>query len=178
PPTVPPQGAPAPAREPASPSLPPPVAAPAPPARQKVTAPTHARKPVTSAAIAATSTTSKADMDQLEEVIELIRKRRPDEATQAETTITDPVARKLAEWLIPRSDNNNATVERYRAFISANPSWPSQTFFRRRIEASLWDDSRDDSTVWSWFENESPVSAKGRLVLAKTMLARGDRANA
>jgi soluble lytic murein transglycosylase len=158
--------------------LSPPVAAPAPPARQRVTAPTPARKPGTPAAIAATSSTSKEDLGQLGQVIELVRRHRPDEATQAEAAISDPVARKLAEWLILRSDGNNASVERYRAFLSANPSWPSQTFLRRRLEASLWDDKREDSVVWSWFENESPVSAKGRLSLAKAMLARGDRANA
>ena len=62
--------------------------------------------------------------------------------------------------------------------LSANPSWPSQTFLRRRIEAALWDDRRDDATVWSWFENESPISAKGKFALAKVMIARGDRANA
>ncbi len=179
PPTVPPRAATAPARELASPSLPPPVAAPAPPARQKVTAPTQARgKHVAPAAIAATSATSREDMEQLEEVIDLVRKHKPDDATSAEAAISDPVAKKLAEWIILRSDNNNATVERYRAFLTANPSWPSQTFLRRRLEAALWDDSRDDSAVWSWFENESPISAKGRLVLAKAMLARGDRANA
>jgi soluble lytic murein transglycosylase len=158
--------------------LPPPVAAPAPSARTKVSAPTPARKPGTPAAIAATSSTSKEDLDQLEEVIEFVRKHRPDDATQAEATISDPVARKLAEWLILRSDGNNAGVERYRAFLSANPSWPSQTFLRRRLEASLWDDKRDDAVVWSWFENESPISAKGRLALAKAMLGRGDRPNA
>jgi len=89
------------------------------------------------AAVAATSSTSRADLDTLENVIELIRKHRPDEATQAEAAIADPVARKLAEWLILRSDNNNATVERYRAFMASNPTWPSQTFFRRRLEAAL-----------------------------------------
>ena len=176
--TAPPSATTAAAREIATPILPPPVASPAPPARQRVTAPTPARKPVTPAAVAQTSSTSKEDLDTLENVIELIRKHRPDDATQAEATISDPVARKLAEWLILRSDNNNATVERYRAFMTANPSWPSQTFFRRRLEAALWDDSREDSAVWAWFENESPVSAKGRFALAKAMLARGDRANA
>jgi len=177
---VPPAAATAPARETASPSLPlpPPVAAPAPPARQRAATPTPARKSVAPAAIAATSSTSKADLDTLENVIELIRKHRPDDATQAEAAISDPVARKLAEWLILRSDNNNATVERYRAFMSANPSWPSQNFFRRRLEAALWDDRREDSAVWSWFDNETPISAKGRLALAKAMLARGDRGNA
>ena len=31
---------------------------------------------------------------------------------------------------------------------------------------------------WSWFENESPISAKGKFALARAMIARGDRANA
>src|SRR3984893_367237 len=141
-------------------------------------APPPARNQGTPAAVAATSSTSQADINALENVIELIRKHRPDDATQIEATISDPVAKKLAEWIILRSDNNNATVERYRAFLSANPSWPSQTYLRRRLEAALWDDHREDAIVWSWFESESPVSAKGRFALAKAMLARGDRANA
>jgi soluble lytic murein transglycosylase len=136
------------------------------------------RKQVTPAAIATTSSTPQSDKDALENVIELVRKHKSADATQAQAVISDPVARKLAEWLILRSDNNGASVERYRAFISANPSWPSQTFLRRRIESALWDDHRDDATVWSWFENESPISAKGRFALARVMIARGDRANA
>ncbi|MEH2502031.1 lytic transglycosylase domain-containing protein [Bradyrhizobium sp. AZCC 1699] len=158
----------------AAPAPPPPVLAPA--TRQHAVAPPPRRH--APAAVAATSSTSQADKDALENVIELVRKQKPGDATQVQAAISDPVARKLAEWLILRSDNNNASVERYRAFVSANPSWPSQTFMRRRIEAALWDDRRDDSTVWSWFENESPISAKGKFALAKAMLARGDRANA
>jgi soluble lytic murein transglycosylase len=128
--------------------------------------------------VAATSSTSQADIDGLENVIELARKHRAADATQTAAAISDPVARKLAEWIILRSDDNGASVERYRAFISANPSWPSQTFLRRRLEAALWDDRRDDATVWAWFENESPISVKGKFSLARAMIARGDRANA
>ncbi|MBH5371654.1 transglycosylase SLT domain-containing protein [Bradyrhizobium glycinis] len=159
--------APAPARPAAAPML-------APATRQ------HAapRKPVIPAAVAATSSTSQADKDTLESVIELVRKRKAGDATNAAAGISDPVARKLAEWIILRSEDNGATVERYRAFLSANPSWPSQTFLRRRLEAAMWDDRRDESVAWSWFENESPISAKGRFTLARAMLARGDRANA
>ncbi|THD62149.1 MAG: lytic transglycosylase domain-containing protein [Bradyrhizobium sp.] len=140
--------------------------------------PQPVRKPPVAAAVAATSSTSQADTDALENVIELVRKHKPADATEAEAAISDPVARKLAEWIILRSDDNGATVERYRAFLSANPSWPSQTFLRRRGEAALWDDHRDDATVWAWFENDSPLSAKGKFALAKAMIARGDRANA
>jgi len=150
----------------------------APPRLRAALPATTPRKPVTPAAVAATSSTSQGDKDALETVIELIRKHNPGEATQAEASITDPVARKLAEWIILRSEDNGASVERYRAFIEANPSWPSQSFLRRRLEAAMWDDKREDSVVWSWFENESPLSGKGRLALAKAMIARGDRTNA
>jgi soluble lytic murein transglycosylase len=136
------------------------------------------RKPVTPAAVAATSSTPQSDKDALKSVVELLRKRKAADATEVEASISDPVARKLSEWLILRSDDNGASVERYRTFLEANPSWPSQTFLRRRIEAALWDDRRDDSAVWTWFQSESPVSAKGRLALAKAMIGRGDRANA
>ena len=149
-----------------------------PPAPRQHAALPPARKTVLPAAVAATSSTSQGDKDTLENVIELVRKHKPDDATQVESGISDPVARKLAEWIILRSDNNNASVERYRAFIAANPSWPSQSFMRRRLEAALWDDKRDDQVVWSWFENESPLSAKGRFSLARAMMGRGDRANA
>ena len=128
--------------------------------------------------MAATSSTSQADMQALGNVIELVRNRKPDDATQAEAAISDPLAQKLAEWIILRSEDNGASVERYAAFLAANPSWPSQTFLRRRIEAALWDDHRDDATVLKWFDGQSPLSAKGRFALAKALLARGDRASA
>lgn len=150
----------------------------APATRQHAALPPPARKPVAPAAVATTSSTSQADTEALENVIELVRKHKPADATQAQAAISDPVAKKLAEWIILRSDNNGATVERYRAFISANPSWPSQSFLRRRLEAALWDDRRDDATAWAWFENESPLSAKGKFSLARAMIGRGDRGNA
>src|ERR1700733_12594014 len=156
-----------------------PSAAMAPATRQHAALPpAAARKPTVPAAIATTSSTSSDDKEALENVIDLVRKHKPADATQAEAAITDPGAMKLAKWIILRSDNNNASVERYRAFISANPSWPSQSFLRRRLEAALWDDHRDDSAVWSWFENESPLSAKGKFALARVMIGRGERANA
>lgn len=136
------------------------------------------KKPSAPLAMSETSQTSKADADTLEQVIELLRKEKPADATQAEATISDPVARKLAEWLILRSDDNGAPAERYRAFLNENPSWPSQTFLRRRGESALWDDKRDDATVLAFFGNDQPLSAKGKFMLARVYLARGDRKNA
>ena len=147
------------------------------PATRQHSAPA-ARRTVVPAAVAANSSTSQGDKDALANVIELVRNRKSSEAGTAVGDISDPVARKLAEWVYLRSEGNGASVERYRSFFATNPSWPSQTFMRRRAEAALWDDRRDDSTIVGYFQDEKPISGKGKLALAKVMLARGDRAAA
>ncbi|MDB5566180.1 MAG: Lytic transglycosylase, catalytic [Tardiphaga sp.] len=164
--------------KPLSPDAASPAPALQPATRQHAALPPPAKKPFAPAAMAATSSTPQADADAVENVIDLIRKRKPVDASQVAQSIGDPVARKLAEWLILRSDDNGASVERYRAFLAANASWPSQTFLRRRAEAALWDDHRDDDTVLGYFQNEKPLSAKGKFALARALVARGDRASA
>ena len=147
------------------------------PATRQHTAPA-ARRTVVPAAVAVGGSASQGDKDALANVIELVRNRKSSDAGTAVGDISDPVARKLGEWIYLRSENNGASVERYRSFVATNPSWPSQMFLRRRAEAALWDDKRDDSTVIGYFQDEKPVSGKGKLSLAKVMLARGDRAGA
>ena len=103
---------------------------------------------------------------------------RTSDADAAEKTITDPVARKLAEWAILRSDNSNPGFRRYADFAAANPSWPHATLFRKRAEAALWNDRADAASVLAYFGNTQPLTAKGRYALAQALLAKGDRARA
>jgi soluble lytic murein transglycosylase len=126
-------------------------------------------------AIAPTAATSAADIAAVTRVIEATRKGKEGEATAAEASISDPVARKLAEWVILRSDNTNPTFQRYAAWIEKNPSWPHSPLFRRRAENALWNDGVDDRTVRAFFSRQQPVAAKGRYMLARTLLAQGDR---
>ena len=162
------------ARSTATPTAPGRVAPAIEPATHRHAALLPPRRPPPAAAVAATSTTPQADADALRNVIELVRKQKPADATEVEAAISDPVARKLAEWIILRSDDNGASVERYRAFIAANPSWPSQTFLRRRLEAALWDDHRDDATILTWFENEI-AAVRQRQALAGACVDRTRR---
>ncbi|HXZ45568.1 MAG TPA: lytic transglycosylase domain-containing protein, partial [Pseudolabrys sp.] len=91
-------------------------------------------------AIAQSAATPEADIAAVKRVIEAARKGKEAEANAAEASISDPVARKLAEWVILRSDNTNPTFQRYAAFVEANPSWPHSPLFRRRAENALWND--------------------------------------
>ena len=129
-------------------------------------------------ALAASGPTSAADIAAVKNIIELTRKGKESDAENTARTIDDPVARKLAEWVILRSDNTKPAFYRYAAFINANPAWPHVPLFRRRAENALWNDKLDDAAVRNFFSRRPPTTAKGRLVLARAMLAQGNSADA
>ena len=107
----------------------------------------------------ATSTTSPLDVAAVKQAIDLVHKNRTDEATSVEGTISDPVARKLVEWAILRSDDADLDFSRYAAFIAANPSWPSISTLRRRAEAALWQQQADPRTVIAFFRKRTAAHA-------------------
>src|SRR5437763_1967436 len=124
-------------------------------------------------AIAPTVATSPLDLSAVKQVIDLVRKNRQDEATAAESSITDPLARKLVEWMILRSEDGSSDFSRYKAFIVGNPSWPSIPLLRRRAEATLWQNPPEPQTVTAFFADDPPRSAKGHFALVRALLLRG-----
>ncbi len=129
-------------------------------------------------AIAPTSETSAADLAALKEIIRAAHKGKDGEANKAENTIKDPVARKLAEWVILRSNGTSPGFQRYVNFIKANPEWPHVPLFRRRAENALWNDGIEDAAVLGFFAHSHPTTTKGRYALAHALLAKGDKAGA
>ena len=114
------------------------------------------------------------DLALVKEAIELARKAKTQEATDIRNRIADPAAQKLVEWYILRHPETIAPFSRYAAFIAANPEWPSAPLLRRRAEARLWEQRIDAATVRG-FTGDRPASAKGKLALARVLLAEGDR---
>ena len=114
------------------------------------------------------------DLALVKDAIDLTRKAKTQEATDIRNKITDPAAQKLVEWYILRHPETIAPFSRYAAFIAANPQWPSAPLLRRRAEARLWEQRIDAATVRS-FTGDQPASAKGKLALARVLLAEGDR---
>jgi soluble lytic murein transglycosylase len=114
------------------------------------------------------------DLANLKETIRLIQQHKFDEATTLAASIGDPVAQKLVEWMYLHDPESPAGFDRYNAFLQGNPGW-SSTLLRRRAEARLWQERRNAATVRR-FIAEQPVSAHGRLALARVLLDSGDRA--
>src|SRR5690349_11146107 len=131
-----------------------------------------ASKPVIAVAGAAA-----ADIALVKQGLDFIRRGKSDQASGLQASIHDPVARKVIEWAVLRSDDTLAGFDRYVAFMTANPSWPSFTVLRRRAESTLWEERRDPATVRAFFATSKPVTAKGRLALARALLAEGERTN-
>jgi soluble lytic murein transglycosylase len=154
---------------------------PNPPLRANVAlpaAPGPALRSTPALAMATGATTSPLDLAAVKQAVELVGKGRVDEATSIESTISDPLAKKLVEWMVLRSDDSTADFSRYAAFIAANPSWPSIVTLRRRAEAVLWQQRVDPTTVQNFFRNDPPHTAKGRFALARALLSQGDSGGA
>jgi soluble lytic murein transglycosylase len=131
-------------------------------------------EPLAPLAEAPTPGTSDADIALVKSAIENVRRGAASKATEIEASISDPVARKLVEWLILRSDHNGVGSNRYLSFIAANPSWPSLAAFRRRAEAMLWNEKPKPAQVLRFFEEASPQTGAGRMVLARALIVQGD----
>lgn len=121
---------------------------------------------------------SVADIAAVRRVIEVMRDGNRADALRMADAIAEPVARKLAEWIVLRFDDNFVDFARYARFINANPTWPSIDLFRRRAEATLWQEREDLATIRDYFSNQEPQTAKGKLALARALLAQGDRERA
>lgn len=135
-------------------------------------------KPAPAFAMAASSSTSPLDITAVKQAFDLAHRGRTDDATGAENSISDPVARKVVEWLILRAEDTDANISRYSTFIAANPSWPGIIALRRKAESLMWQDRTDPATVIAFFRSDAPLSAKGKFALARAMLSQGNTGNA
>ena len=118
------------------------------------------------------------DLAATKQAIELVRQGKASEATELAVSIGNPVAQKLVEWTLLRHPESEVRLERYEAFIRANPNWPSIPLLRRRAEAKLWQDRRDAGTVRRFFGKEQPNSPLGWLAFARILKAEGNQAGA
>jgi soluble lytic murein transglycosylase len=123
-------------------------------------------------------TTAAIDVAALKRAVELVRNHKQTEANEIKRGISDSAARTLIEWVILRSDDSGADFERYAAFITAHPNWPSIVTLRRKAEAMAWGERLDAAKLRGFFDRWPPLSAKGRLVNARALLALGDRKGA
>jgi soluble lytic murein transglycosylase len=133
--------------------------------------------PINRPAAADTAVTLPPDLAATKQAIELVRQGKLGEATAWAATAGNPLAQKIVEWALLRRSDTEAGLERYAAFIRANPDWPSIPLIRRRAEEKLWQTRPNAGTVRR-FVGDDPTSTTGRLALARVEMEEGNRAAA
>jgi soluble lytic murein transglycosylase len=143
----------------------------------KTTIAAEPEKPAPPIGAAAPAAPLSGDLAAVKQALELVRKGKTGDATAIKTSISEPVAQTLVEWLILRHSDGEANFRRYAAFIADNPGWPSIRQLRRRAEARLWQERSDAATVRRFTQGQ-PLSGKGQFALARILLAEDDRSGA
>jgi soluble lytic murein transglycosylase len=86
--------------------------------------------------------------------------------------IADPAARKLVEWY--RLHSGFGTVDEYKAFIAANPSWPVTGTLVQKMEEAIFTAGGSAAAIKANFKASPPRTPAGFAGLASAYLADGD----
>ncbi len=102
-----------------------------------------------------------ADMDQWQRAERLM------------STVDDPLATKLFQWIRLIEDRNDADFDTLATFIIENPDWPRIDELQERAEARLID-SADKALTADLFDLREPLSTRGHIRFAEALFADGE----
>src|SRR5262249_12663388 len=86
--------------------------------------------------------------------------------------ISDPVVRKLADWIRLRAGYGEASE--FKKFMHDNPLWPDRPMLTQRFEEALFTQGGNASAIKSHFKDAPPETAVGYAALASADLASGE----
>lgn len=91
-------------------------------------------------------------------------------AVEQRSSLSDPLAKKLAHWMLLRS--GQGSLEDFRKFLDQNPTWPNRWLLTEHLEERLLE--RDDAALTvAAFKTIEPNSGVGRAVLAIALAKTG-----
>ncbi len=97
-------------------------------------------------------------------------------ARSLKAQLTEPVARKLVDWVTLRSGYGDAAD--LVAFSEANPAWPDRALLRKRAEEQLFVQGGDSQRIIAFFAGSEPQTGAGYAALASAYLVEKDEAKA
>lgn len=119
---------------------------------------------------------SANDVKNLREAVAAVGAQDGARFNTAKSGISDPVARKLADWIRLRAGLGDPAE--YETFLKDNPLWPSRAMLIQRLEEALFTKGGSSSAIKSYFASEEPQTGAGYAALASAYLAEGNTAKA
>ncbi|RXF73861.1 lytic transglycosylase domain-containing protein [Hansschlegelia zhihuaiae] len=133
----------------------------------------------TTSRVAPSESVSTSDVAQIKAAIAAFERGDTSGAFAVRSSLSDPGAVALLDWLGVRLASRQAGFSRLDAFYRAHRDWPMANWVRRRAEEALWLENVPAPTVRGFFAaNGKPERPEGKLALARALLASGDRASA
>jgi len=115
---------------------------------------------------------SAEDAEHLRDAVSAVRSNNMDSFAGAKAQISDPIARKLADWI--RLRNGMGDAAEYKAFLRDNPLWPARSLLTERLEAALFTEGGSAKSIKSYFAASPPETGMGYAALASANLADGN----
>ena len=117
-------------------------------------------------------TPSPEDVQHLRDVVGAVRSNNMESFSEAKAQITDPVGRKLADWI--RLRNGMGELAEYEAFLRDNPLWPGRSVLTEHLEAALFTEGGSAKEIKKYFAASPPQTGIGYAALAAANLADGN----
>jgi soluble lytic murein transglycosylase len=115
---------------------------------------------------------SAGDYEIIGEALHAIEMDEWPRAERLMTSIEDPLAVKLFQWIMLIEDRNDADFDTLATFIIDNPDWPRIDELQERAEARLID-SADKALTVALFDKHEPLSTRGHIRFAEALFADG-----
>ncbi|MBN9280813.1 MAG: lytic transglycosylase domain-containing protein, partial [Hyphomicrobium denitrificans] len=116
------------------------------------------------------------DAKSLREAVAAVGAQNDDRFNAAKANISDPIARRLADWIRLRAGLGDPAE--YQAFLKNNPRWPSRAMLVQRLEEALFTKGGSSGAIKSYFASEEPQTGAGTAALASAYLAEGNTSKA
>ena len=117
-------------------------------------------------------TPSPEDVQHLRDAVGAVRSNNMESFSEAKAQITDPVGRKLADWI--RLRNGMGELAEYEAFLKDNPLWPGRSVLTEHLEAALFTEGGSAKEIKKYFAASPPQTGIGYAALAAANLADGN----
>lgn len=89
----------------------------------------------------------------------------------------DRIDQKIVDWYLIRM-GSGLPSQAITAFAIANSSWPDPELFRKRAEQALEKENPSADDVIYAFQGSKPYSNRGRIMLARALVAKGRKSEA
>ncbi len=120
----------------------------------------------------------RADAVALRSAIEAYRAGDLAKGDEAARNALDDLGRTTLEWAALRLQAKAAGYERIATFIDKNTEWPTSGFLQSRLEDGLYASKAPHALVRERFATTPPSTSSGRIVVARSHLAAGRKAEA